>query len=139
MSVFTLHPRLQADTLFVGDLPLCTVRLMNHRAYPWLILIPRREGVSELHQLNEPDQHQLLVESAQVSKVLEELFQPDKLNVAALGNVVPQFHWHIVARFKGDAAWPGPVWGHEEYSKYAADEKEALILQLQCALFPSKG
>lgn len=135
MSDFVLHPALRADTLVLGDLPLCTALLMNNRYYPWLILVPRRAGMRELHELAVEGQHQLLTESARVAEVMQRLFRPDKLNVAVLGNVVPQLHWHIVARFATDPAWPSPVWGTggEPYDKVAL---ETLAERLRTGLFP---
>lgn len=108
---FALHPRLEQDTYFVTDLPLCRVLLMNEARYPWFILVPRRADVSEIHQLAAADRQQLWRESDQLSHALMKLFTPDKLNLAALGNVVPQLHLHHIARFQEDAAWPAPVWG----------------------------
>ena len=107
---WTLHPQLHADTVPVCDLALSQVRAMNDANFPWLILVPRRAGVSEIFDLG-AEQVTLLNEVSLVSHVLKELTQCDKLNVAAIGNVVPQLHIHIVARRKDDALWPKPVWG----------------------------
>lgn len=101
---FSLHPQLAQDTHFVTDLPLCRVLLMNEARYPWLILVPRRENLREIHELLPTDRQQLWEESDHVSRVLTALFQPDKLNIAALGNIVPQLHIHHIARFQTDAA-----------------------------------
>lgn len=98
---------------------------MNDSNYPWLILVPKREGVREIFELSESDQQQLLRESSMVSRLLVELFSPDKINIAALGNMVPQLHIHHIARFTSDPAWPAPVWGHSKavpYAKKRADE-----------------
>lgn len=135
MDDFMLHPALQADTWAVGDLPLCRVLLMNNRDYPWLILVPRRTGMRELHELTVEDQQQLLAESARVAALMQRFFRPDKLNVAALGNVVPQLHWHVVARFGTDPAWPGPVWGAGG-SPYDEAELETLTGRFRAGLFP---
>lgn len=108
---FSLHPQLAQDTHCVTDLPLCRVLLMNESRYPWFILVPRRAGIREIHELELADRQQLWQESDQVSRALMALFQPDKLNLAALGNMVPQLHLHHIARFQTDAAWPAPVWG----------------------------
>ncbi len=108
---FTLHPRLAADTLPVVELPLCSVRLMDDEQYPWLILIPRRPGVADVLELSAADQECLWQETRLCAGVLRELEQPDRVNLGALGNMVPQLHMHVVARREGDAAWPGPVWG----------------------------
>jgi diadenosine tetraphosphate (Ap4A) HIT family hydrolase len=108
---FTLHPTLARDTVEVTRLPLCRVLLMKDRRFPWLILVPERESVREIHDLPPEDRHALIEEIAQASEVLKRLFHPDKLNVGALGNIVPQLHVHLVVRSTTDPAWPGPVWG----------------------------
>jgi len=118
---FVLHPQLTQDTYFVTDLELCRVLLMNEARYPWLILVPRREGIREIHELTGTERQQLWAESAQVSLALMTLFQPHKLNIAALGNVVAQLHLHHIARFQHDAAWPAPVWGTFPPEPYAPD------------------
>src|ERR1700761_59948 len=107
---WSLHPQLSADTAFVCDLPLSRLLAMNDANFPWLILVPRRPGASELFDLG-ADQAALANEIAVVSRALKDETRCDKLNVAAIGNVVPQLHIHIVARFTGDALWPKPVWG----------------------------
>jgi len=106
-----LHKQLKKDCIVLGKLGLCAVLLMPDANYPWLILVPQRENISEIYQLSESDQQQLMRESSKVSRVLVELFNADKINVAALGNMVPQLHIHHVVRYKTDAAWPAPVWG----------------------------
>ena len=108
---FALHPTLARDTVEVARLPLCRVRLMNDRRFPWLILVPEQESRREIHDLPPADRTVLIEEVAQASEVLTRLFHPDKLNVGALGNVVPQLHVHVVARTATDPAWPEPVWG----------------------------
>ena len=119
---FTLDGRLAADTLEAGDLPLSRVLLMNDRRYPWVILVPRREGIREWIDLKEADGQQLWRESMQVCRVLQNLFDGDKLNVGALGNVVEQLHVHHLSRTAQDPAWPGPVWGHSAAEAYAPAE-----------------
>ena len=121
MNPFTRHPQIEADSVFLRDLPLCQLRLQNQSDVPWLILLPRREGLTELHQLIPIDQKQVMVEITQASRALEKLFKPDKINVAALGNIVPQLHIHVIARFKTDPAWPAPVWGKLEPAPYSAE------------------
>ena len=106
-----LHPQLEKDCLVLGRFELCRLLLMNDANYPWCILVPDREGVKEIYQLTQDDQHALLQESSTLSRVLMEVFAGDKLNVAALGNVVPQLHIHHIVRYKNDPAWPAPVWG----------------------------
>jgi diadenosine tetraphosphate (Ap4A) HIT family hydrolase len=107
---WSLHPQLHADTALVCDLALSRVLAMNDSSFPWLILVPRRAGVSEIFDLG-TEQTTLLSEVSQVSRALKDVTQCDKLNVAAIGNVVPQLHIHVVARRKDDALWPKPVWG----------------------------
>lgn len=109
--MLTLHPTLARDTVEVVRLPLSRVLLMRDRRFPWLILVPEREEIREIHELSPEDRSQLIEEIAQVGQAMERLFQPVKLNVGALGNIVPQLHVHVVARFNSDPAWPGPVWG----------------------------
>ncbi len=107
----SLHPQLAADTASIGDLPLSRVLVMKDANYPWLILVPRRHGLVEIIDLNEADRAQLMDEIALASAALKEVTACDKLNIAMLGNIVPQLHVHVVARRKDDAAWPAPVWG----------------------------
>lgn len=109
--MYQLHSQLSADTITLGELPLCHVLLMNDAQYPWLILVPRRADISEIFQLEAPDRQQLEMESCAVSELLMTHFNGDKLNIGALGNMVPQLHIHHIVRFKTDAAWPKPVWG----------------------------
>jgi len=111
MTAFDLHPQLAADGLFLVDWPLCRVLRMNDRNYPWLILVPRVTGVREIIDLNEADQQRLMREIAKASAALKWLRRPHKINVAALGNMVPQLHVHVLGRDESDLAWPKPVWG----------------------------
>ncbi|HJX30064.1 MAG TPA: HIT family protein [Thermoanaerobaculia bacterium] len=136
---FTLHPTLARDTIEVARLPLCRVLLMKDRRFPWLILVPERESperepAREIHDLSAPDRALLIEEIARVSEAMARLFQPDKVNVGALGNVVPQLHVHVVARFAADAAWPGPVWGSGQAEPYADGTLEELRAQLSSEL-----
>jgi len=108
---WTLHPQLERDTAGIGDLPLSRVMIINDANYPWVLLVPRRPNVIEILDLNEVEQAQLMTEVTRVARALREVTQCDKLNIAALGNMVPQLHVHIIARFRTDAAWPKPVWG----------------------------
>jgi diadenosine tetraphosphate (Ap4A) HIT family hydrolase len=110
---FRLHERLQADTLQLGSTPLCEIRLMDDRTWPWLLLVPAMPDIREIYQLPEQDQHQLLTESSVLSEAMMDVFGGHKMNVAALGNMVPQLHLHHIVRFEGDPAWPGPVWGKQ--------------------------
>lgn len=111
MASFDLHPQLAADGLFLADWPLCRVLRMNDRNYPWLILVPRIPEVREIIDLVEPDQQRLMQEIARASTALRTLRRPHKINVGALGNMVPQLHVHVLGRDQSDAAWPKPVWG----------------------------
>ncbi len=125
MSGFVLHERLAADCVVLGDLPLSRVLLARDGRYPWLILVPRHAGLREIHHLCEADQQQLMRESCALGRLMETVLSPDKLNVAALGNLVPQLHLHHIARFTGDDAWPGPIWGRFEAQHYDNAEAEA--------------
>jgi diadenosine tetraphosphate (Ap4A) HIT family hydrolase len=131
---FELHPRLAADTIVVGDAPLSRLLLMNDAQYPWFILVPRREGMREIYLLPEADQQQLWRESAALSQALMRAFDGHKLNVAALGNVVPQLHLHHVVRQPGDAAWPAPVWGRTPPKAYEGDAVSRCIERLRAHL-----
>jgi len=106
-----LHPRLAADCVQLGRFPLCHLLLLNDSSYPWFILVPDRDGIREIYQLNTADRQQLLDESCRLSEFLMSSFKGDKLNVAAIGNLVPQLHLHHVVRYASDRAWPLPVWG----------------------------
>ena len=129
---FELAPELQRDCIELADWSLCKVLLMNDNQYPWFILVPRIEGCREIIDLDDKLQAQFWQESAQLSRTLQAVFSPDKLNVAALGNMVPQLHVHHIARFTTDAAWPKPVWGLHPAKPYTdeqiAELKKALKL-----------
>ena len=116
-----LHPRLKQDCLLIGRFTLCRLLLMRDANYPWFILVPDREDISEIFQLSGEDQVQLLRESSRLSAVLVERFRADKLNIAALGNVLPQLHVHHVVRYRDDPAWPAPVWGHAPARPYTPE------------------
>jgi len=130
MSDFDLDPRLAADTVFVADWTLCCVLLMNDARYPWLILVPRRAGAFEVFDLNPEDREMLIAEVALASERLKRFSQAAKINIGALGNLVPQLHIHIVARNPGDAAWPGPVWGQGTPQPYAPEAIENLVREI---------
>ena len=115
-----LHPRLAADCIRLGRFELCHLLLMNDRSYPWFILVPDRDGVREIIDLGPADRRQLLEESCVLSEYLVAGFKGDKLNVAAIGNLVPQLHLHHVVRFKTDRTWPMPVWGRFPAMTYSA-------------------
>jgi len=108
---WSLHRQLEQDTINIGDLPLSRVLVVNDANYPWLMLVPRRADAKDLTDLGEVEQGQLMTEINRVACALQSITKPDKLNIAALGNVVPQLHVHVIARRTSDAAWPRPVWG----------------------------
>jgi len=130
----TLHPQLQKDCLIVGRLTLCHVLLMNDANYPWLILVPDRDNVTEIYQLTEADQAQLIRESSTVAKMLTDHFNADKINIAALGNVVPQLHIHHIARYRNDIAWPKPIWGQVSAKAYSDEALTKILDKLRMAL-----
>jgi diadenosine tetraphosphate (Ap4A) HIT family hydrolase len=132
--MFELHPQLCADTFVVGDLPLCRLLLMNDASYPWFILVPRRPGISEIFELETRDQTQLLRESSALSRVLHTLFNADKLNIGALGNLVPQLHVHHIVRYRSDRAWPQPVWGFAPAEPYSNRVMQGLCSSLAAQL-----
>jgi diadenosine tetraphosphate (Ap4A) HIT family hydrolase len=137
--MLTLHPTLARDTVEIARLPLCRALLMKDRRFPWLILVPERQEIREIHELSPEDRSRLVEEIAQVSEVLERLFHPVKLNVGALGNIVPQLHVHVVARFETDPAWPGPVWGSGPAVPYTDEEVAEIRERLAAALTPGVG
>ena len=130
MDRFELHARLAVDTLPVTDWALSRVRLMNDARFPWLILVPRRAGLAELHDLSHAEGLVLMDELRRASAGLKTATGAAKINVGALGNLVPQLHIHVVARNPGDAAWPGPVWGAGAAQPYAPGAADALVAQL---------
>jgi diadenosine tetraphosphate (Ap4A) HIT family hydrolase len=130
----TIHPQLMQDCQLLGKFTLCHLLLMRDANYPWCILVPDRDDISEIHQLSETDQQQLLRESSLLSVAMESAFSPDKLNIAALGNVVPQLHLHHIARYRSDAAWPAPVWGRVPAKPYLEYELEAVVHSLTALL-----
>ena len=134
MNGFVLHERLAADTVAVADLALCSVRLMNDRTWPWLVLVPRRAAIREITDLTEADRQLLIEEIAVASRALQSHHSPDKINIGALGNLVPQLHVHVIARFTDDPAWPKPVWGLRPPVSYAAEELDAAVTTLRKAL-----
>jgi diadenosine tetraphosphate (Ap4A) HIT family hydrolase len=129
-----LDPLLERDTLAIGDLPLCRALLINDANYPWLLLVPRRCGVSEIIDLDYIEQAQLMGEIAHAARSLKAVTNCDKINVAALGNVVPQLHVHVVARSRGDAAWPRPVWNAVPAVSYDAAALPKLLDPLRARL-----
>jgi len=128
---WSLHPRLEQDTVPVGDLPLSRLLVHNDANYPWLLLVPRRPEAREIIDLDEADRLQLMAEIAMASRALKAVTMCDKLNVAAIGNVVPQLHLHVLARRRDDAAWPKPVWGTVPARAYDLAERERFVAALR--------
>lgn len=131
--MFELHERLQADTFEIGSLALSRLLLMNDASLPWLVLVPEREGVTEIHDLHEGERTILMEEIAKVSAVLQRLYMPDKINVGALGNIVSQLHVHVVGRYRTDRAWPGPIWGTGPARPYNESERAAFCERIKKA------
>lgn len=132
---FVIHPQLAKDSVWVGDLLGCEVRLHRNAAYVWLILVPKCDN-SQLELIDLRPEESLNVFRAikTLSCLLKDLFQPDKLNIGILGNIVPQLHVHVLARYTNDPAWPGPVWGHPGYETYQEDALEARKEQIAAYL-----
>jgi len=131
---FELHEMLEADTVTITELPLCKVLLMNDSLYPWLILVPKVNGIKEVFELDWQDQIQLQNESSLVAEMLNEMFEADKINVAALGNMCPQLHVHHIVRYKTDTSWPNPVWGAVPKKEYTGEALDELVNKLTTAL-----
>jgi diadenosine tetraphosphate (Ap4A) HIT family hydrolase len=134
MATFVLHPQLAADGLFLADWPLCRVLRMNETTYPWLILVPRLTDAQEIFELSAADRMRLMDEIAWASQALNDLRHPDKINVGALGNLVPQLHVHVLGRFKDDPAWPKPVWGHAAPTRFEPSDAAAEVEAWRTAL-----
>ena len=132
--MFQLHPQLAKDSLPVMDLPLSKVILMNDARFPWIILVPERPDLVDLHDMTHDDYNTLTQEIRGASRAMAALFSADKMNVATLGNMVPQLHIHIIARYRSDAAWPGPVWGKGTAEPYEESAAEARISDIRKAL-----
>ena len=128
---WSLHPQLKKDTIDIGDLPLCRVLVIKDANYPWLLLVPRRDDTVEIIDLSEIEQAQLMTEISRVARALKDITKCDKLNIAALGNAVPQLHVHVIARRKNDAAWPRPVWGVAPTLAHDAEEVQLFISALR--------
>lgn len=116
-----LHDQLRNDCFVVGQFPLSLLLMLNDSNYPWFILVPQRAGITEMHQLREPEQQQLMRESSLLAATIEQLFNADKINIAALGNLVPQLHIHHIVRYRTDPAWPAPIWGAAPAVPYSSD------------------
>ncbi|WP_297834275.1 HIT family protein [Thermomonas sp.] len=134
MNIWQLDLRLADDTVPVADLPLCEVRLIDDANHPWLVLVPKVVDAVEILDLTSSQRAMLGAEIALASRALKKLFRPDKLNVAALGNLVPQLHIHVIARFRTDIAWPRPVWGAADARPYAPEDLVERVRALAQAL-----
>ncbi|ANE55814.1 MULTISPECIES: HIT domain-containing protein [Methylomonas] len=134
MTDFQLHPQLQQDCFRIGSLALSELLMMNDSQYPWFILVPRRANIKEIHQLNAADRQTLLNESCLLAETLSEQYRPDKLNIAAIGNLVPQLHLHHVVRYQTDKAWPAPIWGKFPAVPYNGDQPEQRLARMREAL-----
>ncbi|RPJ68847.1 HIT domain-containing protein [Alteromonas sediminis] len=133
--MFSLHPQLAKDSTFVCDLELCQLRLINDASYPWCILVPKKEGTVEVTDLTAKEYHQLQLESLQLTRVMQTLFTPKKMNIASLGNMVPQLHVHHIARYESDPAWPRPVWGQASMTVYEEHALKECVSALKSACY----
>lgn len=140
MPDFALHKQLEADSYLVCDLPLSQMRLQNQKAVPWLVLVPRRPEIREIYELQPEDRTVLMEEITRTAQALEEFYAPDKINIGAIGNIVPQLHVHVIGRFTHDVAWPSPVWGRLEPDPYTLDAikeiRDKLIGYFEATLNP---
>ena len=127
MSTFQLHAQLKQDCFIVGQFELCLVLLLNDSQFPWFILVPQRENIREIFELQNEDQQLLIQESSYFSQQLATIFEADKLNVAAIGNIVPQLHVHHIVRYQTDKAWPAPVWGKFAATPYTTQQRDSRI------------
>jgi diadenosine tetraphosphate (Ap4A) HIT family hydrolase len=134
MTDFRLDARLAGDTLALGETPLCLYRLMDDARWPWVILVPKRAGLREIHDLDEADHARLWAESRAVARSMASAFGAEAMNVAKLGNVVAQLHLHHVVRHRGDPAWPGPVWGAGQRVPYGADGRATMVARVRDCL-----
>lgn len=132
--MFALDSRLEQDTFALGDFPLCRLLLSKDANYPWFILVPRRAEISEIFQLDDNDRQQFWKETDFLSKTLSDCFAADKMNVAALGNVVSQLHMHVIVRRRTDVAWPAPVWGKVHAIEYSTDQLNDLRQRVKAVL-----
>jgi diadenosine tetraphosphate (Ap4A) HIT family hydrolase len=131
-----IHPQLAEDCILLGHFPLCQLLLMDDCQYPWFILVPDRFEIREIYQLEKADRHRLLDESCLLSEFLVEAYAGDKLNLAALGNQVPQLHLHHIVRYATDSAWPAPIWGRQPPRPYNREAIEEIRTLLSSAALP---
>ncbi len=133
-AAFTLHPQLVADGIELARWPLSLVLLMDEARFPWIILVPQRPALRDLHDVAPAERGALMEEIAQAGRLMQSVFNADKINTAALGNQVPQLHIHVIARFTGDAAWPNPIWSVGERRRMSETERKQRIALLQAGL-----
>ena len=126
MANFELHPDLKRDGIVIGQFPLSLVLLINDSEYPWFVLVPQRSGIKDAIDLAPADYQQLSAESRAFSLALKQIFEAEKLNIAALGNMTPQLHVHHIVRYSTDAAWPNPIWGFQPLTAYTAEEIDSI-------------
>ena len=129
--MFILHPQLEQDCFILGQFPLSQLLLMNDASYPWFILVPQRNNLQEVYQLREQEQQQLNWESTYLAEQLASLYRADKMNIAALGNMVPQLHIHHIVRYQNDPAWPKPVWGVHPAKPYTDEKVQAIAADMK--------
>ncbi len=127
--MFKLHERLEKDLIEIKNLELSKLMILPDKEVPWIILVPKRSDIKEWHELDYEDQKILLKEINLISNFLSEHFSPDKINVASLGNMVPQLHVHIIGRYKNDRAWPGAIWGVEFKDDHKKEKKDLIVLK----------
>ncbi len=132
--LFQLHPQLKKDSIEIGRFSLCQLLLINDSQYPWFILVPERMDLTEIYQLSEQEQILLQQESSFLASTLASCFKADKMNIAAIGNLVPQLHIHHIVRYKNDIAWPAPVWGKYDAVPYTEQQVEKIKIQVTEAL-----
>ena len=132
--MFKVHPQLAKDTIFIGKFDLSQLLIHKDANYPWFILVPMLPNISEIHQLLSNDAIQLIKESNLLSEAMSEIFSPDKMNIAALGNIVPQLHIHHIARYKIDISWPNPILGNKPSNEYNKKNLKSRIESLVLAL-----
>jgi len=131
---FELHPRLQQDCIEVGRFDLCRLLMMNDSQFPWFILVPEKPGLEEIYQLDKADRALLIEESCALASTLAALYRADKMNIAAIGNLVPQLHIHHIVRYRTDKAWPAPIWGKFDSIPYHEEEINTAITRLKIEL-----
>lgn len=132
--MFELNPVLARDSILVGHFALCQLRIINDAQFPWFVLVPKRKNITEIYQLVEADRQTLLAESCLLAETLHDAFSATKLNIAALGNQVPQLHVHHIVRYKTDPCWPAPIWGKLEAIPYEKENLAEILQKVQSLL-----